>query len=601
MPFIKQTLIIDLINTFWIVAVFVTLFLWLPIKSLSFASKQRSNIQIVGSWLRIMFVTITGVLGLSYLHLLNWLTLTFLYGSCLIFNYLESYDWQVKYYQQIIQSAIFNLVDILDRGLSLKDLIQAICHGCQKIKQRFTDYLANLVMRQGIFLVVILTLVLGFALLLRWEYPLLELRFSHPDRYSLLLIARQILAGHYPKIDYLPVFSAWAGVVSLLGSIDAMQAIRFLSPILGIIMVLSVGYLVRVLTNKASSALVAMFGLGVYLFTWEQGINPELPQWSVRIIHSLNTSLIRQWAGNELELGAIFVLLGLGYYFDSNQRQKKTITFKINIICGFILVAMSAPPLLILVAIAGMGVIGGKRLVLTAIALTWIILAVFAAIAQGQLLWTQSFLLTLPIALSLLAGLLFTAIAEMVTILSNKWSETFCLALILSLSLNFLLPLTPNLTYLEYDMAARKSLELKNLFPFQSWTLVAPTEQLAEIYGSGGYQDLALFVEKYASQASQPEFNFPISGEHLFILVEKIPFVTFPNEPSVLPDSILGDHTYRYYRSSAGRASLEFEALQMCEAYRRNHPDSDIYYEDQELRIYHFKKVTSPFYGLGTV
>ncbi len=138
-------------------------------------------------------------------------------------------------------------------------------------------------------------------------------------------------------------------------------------------------------------------------------------------------------------------------------------------------------------------------------------------------------------------------------------------------------------------MAARKSLELRHLFPRQSWTLAAPVEQLAEIYGSGWYEDLALFVEKYAASASKPEFNFPVSGKHLFIFVEKIPFVTFPHEPSVLPNSILGDRTYRYYRSSAGRASLEFEALQMCEAYRHNHPHSEIYYENKELRIYHFE------------
>ena len=589
MTLIKQTLIIDLITNFWILAIFITLFLGLPIKSSYSSSKEIDHSQIVGSWLRIMLITITGVLGLSYLHLLNWLTLALLYGSCLLFNYLENYDWQVEYCQQIVQSRIFNLVDVLDRGLSFKAVIQAIRNSCQRIKQRFTYYLENLVIRQGIFFVVILIVVLGFALLLRWEYPLLELRFSHPDRYSTLLITRQILAGNYPEINYLPVFPALAAVVSLLGSIEPMQAIRFLSPILGIIMVLSVGYIVRVLTNNVSSALVSMFGLGVYLFTWEQGINTELPEWFTKIIDSLNDSLIRQWTGNELELGAIFVLLSLGYYLDNNRQQQKTITFKINIFCGIVLVAISAPPLLILVAIASIGAIGGKRLALTAIALTWIILAVFVAMNQGELLWTQSFLLTLPVALSLLVGLLFTVIAEVVIILSNKWAETFCLALILSLSINFLLPLPPNLTYLEYDMAARKSLELKNLFPPQSWTLAAPTEQLAEIYSSGWYQDLALFVEKYADRASNPKFKFPVSGKHLFILVEKIPFVTFANEPSVLPHSILGDRTYRYYRSSAGRASLEFEALQMCEAYRRNHPDSEIYYEDRELRIYHFR------------
>ncbi|BAU62976.1 hypothetical protein STA3757_03280 [Stanieria sp. NIES-3757] len=597
MPLVNQTIIIDLIITSWVVAVFIILFLWLPIINLSLKSKPSSNGQIIGYFLRIMFVSITGVLGLSYLHLLNWLTLVLIYVSCLIFNYLEIYNWRVKYCQQIIQSEIFNLIDILDRGLSFQNLITSIENSFQNIKQQFIDYLENLVIRQGMFFVAVLTIVLGFALLLRWEYPLLELRFSHSDRYETLLITRQILAGNYPETYDLPVFPAFVTVVSLLGSIDAMQAIRFLSPIVGMMMVLSVGYLVRVLTKNPFSALVAMLCLGVYLFTGEQTINSELPIWLTKITHSLNSSLIRQWTGNELELGTIFLLLGLGYYFDTDLQQQKTIPFKINIFCSIILVLISAPPFLILVCSATIGLIGGKRLALTSLALTWILLAGFAATTETELLWTQSFLLTLPVALSLLAGLLFIAIATSLKIFSQKWAEIFCLATFLSLLINFLLPLPPHLTYVEYDMAARKSLEIKNLFSPQTWTLVAPVEQLAEIYGYGWYQDLALFVEQYASQVSNPEFHFPVSGEDLFILVEKIPFVTFANEPSVVPVSILDerfahlvrDRTYLYYRSSAGRASLEYEAWQMCQAYRRNHPDSKIYYEDRELKIYWFK------------
>jgi hypothetical protein len=606
MPLVKQTIIIDLIITFWIVTIFITLFLWLPIKSSSLHSKHSGKSSIVGFFLRTLFVTITAILCLSYLHLLNWLTLALVYNSYLIFNYLESYNWRVKYCQQIIQSKIFHLIDVLDLGLSFQDLITSIGNNFQNIKQQFIDYLENLVIRQGMFFVLILTIVLGFGLLLRWEYPLLELRFSHSDRYEVLLITRQILAGNYPETHNLPVFPAFATVVSLLGSIDAMQAIRFLSPIVGMMMVLSVGYLVRVLTKNAFSALVAMLCLGVYLFTWKPIITSELPAWLTTVINNLNNSLIRQWTGNEIELGTIFVLLGLGYYFDTDRQQQKTISFKINIICTIILIAISASPLLILILSAAIGSIDGKRLVLTSLTLTWIILAGFAATTEIELLWTHSFLLTLPVALSLLAGLLFTIVANILKRLSQRWAETFCLTIILSLSINFLLPLPPNLTYVEYDMATRKSLEITTLFPSQTWTLVAPVEQLAEIYGYGWYQDLALFVEQYASQASNPKFHFPVSGKDLFIYVEKIPFVTFANEPSVVPDSILRerfahlvrdlsfaealrDHTYRYYRSSAGRASLEYEAWQMCEAYRRNHSDSKIYYEDRELKIYWFK------------
>jgi hypothetical protein len=587
MLLIKQIIISDLITAFWLTTIFIVVFLCLPIKTVLINFEQQNNSQIIGLWLRIICVIILGVSSLSYLHLLNWLTLVLIYTACLIFNYLESSNWQIKNSLQNVQNQVLSLVDILDRGFLFTDLLKSLKNNYHQTKQQLSNYLAKLIVRQGMFFVVILTIVLSFSLLLRWEYPLLEVRFSHSDRYAVLLTTRQILLNNYPETESLPVFSALAAGVSLLSSIDAMQAIRFLSPIIGMIMVLSVGYLMRVLTN-AYSALVAMFAFGVYIFTWETDINAELPSWLTTVINSLNSSLVRQWTGNELELGVIFVLLGLGYYLGVDRQHRRTMAFKLNIISTIILITISAPQLLIIVAIATIASIGDKKLILCAISLTWIILAGFAAINQGQIAWTQSFLLTLPVALSLLTGLLFDIITKIIKLFTHKWAETFCLALFLSLTINFLLPLSPNLTYVEYDMAARKSLELRNQFAPHTWTLVAPVEQLAEVYGAGGYQDLALFVEKYANQVNNPKFKFPIAEQDLFILVEKIPFVTFVNEPSVLPDTILNDPTYRYYRSSAGRASLEYEAMQMCEVYRHSHPKSEIYYEDQKLRIYHF-------------
>ena len=364
-----------------------------------------------------------------------------------------------------------------------------------------------------------------------------------------------------------------------------MQTIRFLGPILGVALVLSVGYFVSVFSKNSFSALVAMLALGIYLFTSQPIIDSELPIWLLQVIDRLNDFLVRQWAGDELEIGTIALLLGLGYLGDRHQHQG--LTFKINVVCSLILVAISAPSLLILIAIAPLGWLGGRKLLSVGITSAWIILAIFAA-SSAELMWTQSFLLTLPVALSILTALLFDGIVEVVKTVSRRWAETFCLALAIALSCNFLLPVTPQLTYLEYDIAARKTLEIKNLFPRNSWTLAAPVEQLAEIYGSGWYEDLALFVE-YADRVADPKFQLPISGTDLFVFVEKIPFVTFADEPASIPNSILGDRTYRYYRSTAGRASLEFEALQMCELYRRNHPDSQIYFENAELRIYQFK------------
>ena len=494
----KATIVIDLLNSLWLITIFVALFCLIPTQVASWGRKQiepergfsvnkKSHVideqywsYFIGSYLRFLAVAIISVLALSYLDLISWFTLALAYGICLVTSYLETSNWQWRKSKKAIQSSLFGLVDILDRGFSLKQLFKALWSRLQKLNHYIYAYINSLIARQGIVFTVLLGVILGSALIIRWEYPLNELRFSHPDSYSSLLLTQQLITGNYPTANFLPVLPALTALLSIFGSIEPMQTLRFLSPVLGIVIVISVGYLSYVLSQNFGSALVAMLGIGIYLFTLPTIIDPQLPTWLANIINSLNNGLIRQWNSNGLEIGTISLLLGLGYVYD-RPKSAYSPTFIINLVCSLILIAMSAPSLLIVVAIAPLGILGGKKLALLAISLAWITLAIFAAIASGELVWLQSFLITLPIPLSLLAGLLFSAIAEAGKALSSKWSETFCLALVLALACNFLLPSSPQLTYVEYDIAARKTLEIKNLMPRNTWTVAAPTEQLAEI------------------------------------------------------------------------------------------------------------------------
>ena len=68
--------------------------------------------------------------------------------------------------------------------------------------------------------------------------------------------------------------------------------------------------------------------------------------------------------------------------------------------------------------------------------------------------------------------------------------------------------------------------------------------------------------------------------------MEKTPFQFYSREPEYVPIEALVDTTYRSYRSPAGRASLESAALQMCETYRLSHGNADVFFEDDDLRIY---------------
>lgn len=588
-----QTFIFDLLTTIWVAILLVILFFWLPSLIFVFPNTMPWASRIVAGSTRMLLLTLIGVGILNFLHLFSWLTLVILYGVCFLLSWLHRHDWRVKQQCSLIfQGIAFAVLDALDQSFLTK-ISQALDAIGQIAKKQFLHIqkVIAIAITQNIQDVLLLAIILTFAVLVRFEYPLPELRFTNPDSYSLLLTTRQILAGDgNAQMQSFPAFSALAAVLSLLGAIDAMQVIRFLSPLLGCLLVLSVGYTIGVIAPSRIAVMGAMYSLGAYVFTSHIEIPNFAPnwvqQWLTTVTGGLNTSLIRQWAGGDLEIGVMCLVLGLGRAWEASRTKHRRIAL-IDTVCCLMIVAIIQPQLLILALCGGISFIGGGRFALTVVSIIWIVLALFLALPENAWGSTNTFLVTLPVGLSWLWGLLLTLTSWLLSLILGLWSEIVSLILMLAIAINFLLPLPPKISYLEYDMAARKTLELRIRFPLKRWLIVAPIEQLAESYGAGWYEDMGLFVEKYSSLVSKPNFHFRYSVPNLFIFVEKRPLVTGLGESQSLPYSVLSDPTYRYYRSSAGRASLQFTMLQMCETYRHLHEkDVAIYYEDQDLRIY---------------
>lgn len=289
--------------------------------------------------------------------------------------------------------------------------------------------------------------ILSLSAIARFEHPLLQLRLGDPDSYHTLLVTKQILARDWSQLKYIPVMPSLAAILSLLGAIDPMQVIRFLGAIIGCLLVLSVGYNICRLTGNRTAALVAMFGLGIYLFTWPASIPSILPNWwqqlFATVTESLNQSLIRQWAGGDLEIGAIFLVCYLAR-FPRNLRGKQQ-KAAIDTICCLAIVARAAPSLLLVAVFSKIGLVVGSRMSLAIASITWLILAFAAAISQNPFDLDRSFLLTLPVALSLLCGLFFTLAASFGRLVFGSLSESVCLFLVFSISINCLLPTKPNI------------------------------------------------------------------------------------------------------------------------------------------------------------
>lgn len=586
----NQFLILDLLTALWVCIIFVILFVWLPTKSESQTGDLICD-RLVGASARIVLATVAGVSGLTVLGLFNWFTLVLLYVGCLLITQLNQHHWQVReLFRLVCVRFILVTADFLDPEALQKSqkLIYKIWF---TQKQRLfnkirSDYLNNL---QGMIFGLGLLTIFCFAAYKRFEYPLMQLRLGNPNSYQTLLVTREILAGDL-SYSYIPVIPSLAATISLLGAIAPMQVVRFFGAIIGLLLVLSVGYSVCKLTKNRIAALVAMFSLGAYLFTWVYDMTAILPtRWQqvfTTVTESLNQSLVRQWTGGELEIGAIFLLCALARFSEVGRKQQKTAF--VDGICCLAIVVITAPALLIIAVFSQIGIVVGSKMSGAIAGITWLILAFAAAIPQNGFDVDQSFLLTLPVALSLLSGLFFALLTSFGRLVFGSLSESISLFLVLTISFNCLLSPKPKIFYLEYEIAARKALELEALFPAKQWMLVAPVEQFSQIYGTF-YEDLGLFVDKYSALVKKADFQFPFSIPDLFIFVEKIPFATYPIEAPEVSPSMLYDPVYRYYRSNAGRASLQFNALRMCETYRNNHPNSSIYYEDDILRIYHFR------------
>lgn len=591
----NQFLILDLLTALWVSVLFVILFIWLPTKSFDH-KRDRISDRLVGASARILLATVAGVWCLTALGLFNWFTLMLLYVGCLL-GIGPEYHWQVrKQIKVTYQRLLLVAADFLDPELALQKC-QQLRYKIWFTRQQFVDkicssYLNNL---QGMMFILGLTVILSFTAFLRFEHPLVQLRFGDPDSYHTLLVTREILARDWSQIGYLPIMPSLAAILSLLGAIEPMQVIRFQGAILGFLLVLSVGYNVLTLTKNGTAALVAMFSLGIYIYTWSGDISPDSNWWQqifATVTESLNQSLIRQWTGGELEIGAIFLVCALARS-RGILRGKQQKTALIDTICCLAIVAIASPPLLIIAVFGKIGLWLSPKMSLAIATITWVLLAFAAAIPPHPFYIDRSFLLTLPVALSLLCGLFFALVTSLARSIFGNLSETVCLFLFFSISINCLLPPESNILYLEYEMAARKTLELEALFPTKKWALVAPVEQFAQTYGKVWYEDLGRFVEKYSAKAGAADFHFPFSVPDLFIFVEKIPFATYPTEPQKVSEAMLYDPVYRYYRSNTGRASLQFNALKMCEDYRQTHANTSIYYENNELRIYHFRLARS--------
>jgi len=284
----------------------------------------------------------------------------------------------------------------------------------------------------------------------------------------------------------------------------------------------------------------------------------------------------------------LFLLLALAFLADwySNSRGWDSL---LDFACCLLLTGIASQVLLVVLVIAAGVLLLRPMAGLLAFVMMSYGLVACATLSTGITV-PDEMRTILPVAAAILVGCILALIEAELVARARRRAETVLVAACLCVVVIWFRPQRLFGQCLEYEAAARATQEIASRFPWQTWVVAAPVEQLAETFGLGGHEDLAGFVEKYRSQVSSPEFRFPDAREDLFIYVEKRPFQIFSREPETVSFSVLTDPTYRNYRSPGGRASLEAAALQLCESYRQYHSNADVFFENEVLRIYHIRR-----------
>jgi hypothetical protein len=586
----------NLLTAFWVLTVFTLMFFWLPKKFLNKENKIDFITSNIISYIYAAVITLFSSICLSKLHLFNWLTLLlsyFIWPTCY---------WLAKNFGQIGSQikvgsvySFLHFIDFVEFADVRKNFYQYLPDKFRRsfstIKQIITE---DKILKPDIILALTLSIIIfSFLIILLLSQPFQELRLFTVEGYETLLESWQILSSDSVGVSKLS--SSFIAVVANISATNPMHVVRFLSPIFTFLLILATTLTAWRLSNYKSIGLVSCYALVAYLVYWPGFANyisknlADYVFWQ-KVVNNFDVRFSEHLFGGQSTLVTIFLLLSIITWSEVAKGSRNTI-FKESLvascICLFFL-GLYCPLLLIPVFLTMAILLIWQPLGLLTLSISLVALFFTIQIFSSTENVPKELTFTVPIALALFCG----AICQVFSIsktLADKFAY-FVVILLASITLNPFSTKSNKTSYLEYDVTARKTLEIAQQFPKKQWQIIAPTEQLASSYGYGWYQDLAEFVDKYQNNVNEPgfEFSFALTS---FIFVEKKPFATFEKEPLYVPFSTLTDTTYRHYRSLAGRASLEQQALTLCETYSKFHPEVKIYYEDEFIRIYLIPKL----------
>jgi len=562
----------DLLLAAWIIGVAAALLLVAAPAVFSVRRHDRT-VRAIEAAALLTLLTIVAVGMLSAGRLLNWFTLLLVCLSPPLVRWLRQHRWSVdRGARETARRAAIAATHALEGRSWRRHVAEALRSGRARwaARLRAAGPLGD-PGSDGAMVAGFLTAAAAVTIYLRFGPVFGDPRLGSPEAYAVLLQARQALANQ-PGALLTPVTAALAAAVSIATSLNTVHVVRLMAPAVGVILVCAAALFARRMTASATVSVMVFWILGACTL----GLGGEPPT-EVGPAWILDRTLARQWTAHDGTTALLFLVLACICL--ESWRRSRPAAVRGAAACSLI-VGLASPWLLILLIPVGAARFVPRNFRLVTIGTAWTAIT-FVAASKGP----SDVAFALPVAIAFLVSGVWGLLADYASRIVRTDLRPAAAAVLVLTTLAMLPQRTGGL-YLEHEITAVKTLEIASVFPRGRWLIVAPIEQLAEVYGRGWFQDPVAFLDANAARAGDPSFAFDVSVDDLFVVVERVPFKTFASEATHVPFATLADPSYRQYRSLAGRATLQAQLLRLCEAYRRTHDDASIYYEDAKITIY---------------
>ncbi|MBO8155721.1 MAG: hypothetical protein H0Z32_04615 [Bacillaceae bacterium] len=624
-----------------------TLFLLLPIAVISFQGKKRlwsEKVFILLIYSHVYFIAMSHLL--VFIRLYDALSLYLLTAATIIFvifywSRKDDIPKNVKLFVKLFNLSEQRIQWRVTASRVLKEWRTAFIQGFgRKIQTVKKDYVY----------IVSITILVGTGIFLRFSHAITQLQLGNAEAYAYILRAKQYSENYiYTDFVFPNGFEAVVSVMNKFFHLDPYVIIRFIGPMISVLIILSVYLAIRKISSINRWGLwivLAIYFLSNWLPFYD---HPSFPDIALKygavffvpgiifLIQYFEKGRIEDlvFSGGSLMISIFFhfytgialmtamIIIGMIYIMGKGS---------IRSLLAMMSISITIPMLPILIGLLFKGNLypGMSQfnvfqfreyhsLIVFLFALfIYLLIHMFVEIKNGNTVekskvifyalfcffylsfafvqWFES-MSTMDWLGIYLAILTLIAIGNVIPLWTKNLKQIYMIMLAFGLAAIILIfpwrVSTERGYLLQYNEAVQSYLTIKETYDRYNWTIVSPVEEYSLSYGYGWHSNIWEFADQI-SDSEVEEIRF--KTDHIFVFVEKVPIGTekpidrsdaLSPVPNMTSSDLNEDETGFYYRNPVHRRVIEAKVYQWANTIRKRSDEISVFYENDHFVVYH--------------